>query len=139
MKTDSSSGDHAAAVWSHVHLQHYQVLLIYTRITSHVAMVYARHFSASNNTIAAMMIQKGVHHSIICNKNQIIHTLLKCISILCCKENEISELPWNLFISYRKYTYSTFQYTNGQKQSTCTDMDTVDMNDIQINIWRKKM
>ena len=39
MKTGSSSGDHAAAAWSLMHVQHDQVLTIYT-VTSLVAMVY---------------------------------------------------------------------------------------------------
>ena len=40
MKMGSSSSDHAAAVLSFMQLQHDQVLLIYTSITSHLAMEY---------------------------------------------------------------------------------------------------
>ena len=46
MKTGSSLGDHAAAEWSLMRFQHDQVFLIYTRITSHVAMVYVSTLSA---------------------------------------------------------------------------------------------
>ena len=40
MKTGSSSGDHAAAALSLMYLQHDLRYCIYTRISSHVAMVY---------------------------------------------------------------------------------------------------
>ena len=49
----NNSGGHAAAAWV-FNVVHNQVLLIYSRITPHLAMAYVRHFSASNNAIAAM-------------------------------------------------------------------------------------
>ena len=44
---------YAAAAWSFMQLQNDQVLLIYTRITCHLAIAYM-HFNASN-AIADMM------------------------------------------------------------------------------------
>ena len=54
----NNSGGHAAAAWV-FNVVHNQVLLIYSRITPHLAMAYVRHFSASNNAIAAMMRNTG--------------------------------------------------------------------------------
>ena len=54
MNMGSHSGVHVAASWSFMQLQHDQILLIYIRITSHLA-IHVRHFSDSNNATAAMI------------------------------------------------------------------------------------